>query len=277
MDRSPLAAFPRPGKAPRAVLITIAVFGLLGALLYHWIPGGQTVWSYVVVQPGALLHGEWWRAYSIVTAALMTSPTSVWHLVFTLMGLYFLSTDLERRWGAWRFVRFLVTSVVLGTGIVLLFRVLTPATAAFFQQPPILFGPMAALTGTAVAWGRENPNIQVRLFFFLPMSGKWLLWATLGLSFLQLLYQEPIYEGRLAPFGGIIAGLLLSGSPSAVRRLYLQAKLWVLRKRGAPRVEIEVAPRGAKKRSGPPLRVVMGGLDESIEKRTPPKDKRYLN
>jgi hypothetical protein len=32
-----------------------------------------------------------------------------------------------------------------------------------------------------------------------------------------------------------------------------------------------------KKRGGPPLRVVVGGLDEDLEKRKPPKDKRYLN
>jgi membrane associated rhomboid family serine protease len=259
-------------------LITIGAAGLVNALLYNWVLD-DAVFKWLVVPPQAFHHGEWWRLYTLLTSGLLTLPATqsgIWHLVLTLLGLYFLSTDLERRWGPWRFIRFLFASVICGTLLVLLFDWATPKDAAFFH-PSALFGATAAITAAAVAWGRENPNAEIRLFFFLPMSGSWLLWITIGFCFLELLYKGEIPEGRMAPFGGVITGLVLSGSPSVVRRLYLQAKLWLLRRRGASRVEIEIAPRRKKSRAGPPLRVVIGGLDESIDKRTPPKDKRYLN
>jgi len=274
MDSSPLAGFPRPGKALKAVLITIAVAGLANALLVNWIPGGMVVFKWLTFQLPAIKTGEWWRLYALFTSGILTLPQTsqgIWQLLFTLIGLYFLSPDLERRWGAWRFVRFLFTSVIAGSLLVLAFDWITPETSEFFHQN-MLFGAMAAITGTAVAWGRENPSTVVRLFFFLPMSGKWLLWITIGFSSLALLYKDPISEGRLAPFGGVLVGLLLSGSPSAIRRAYLHTKLWFLRRSG-PRVEVDASGR-IKRRSGPPLRVVMGG---AAEEKDPPKDKRYLN
>jgi hypothetical protein len=36
-------------------------------------------------------------------------------------------------------------------------------------------------------------------------------------------------------------------------------------------------PRAPKRKGGPPLRVVQGGLDDDLKNRKPPKDKRYLN
>jgi len=277
-----MAAFPRPGKVLRAVLVAIAALGIANALLVNWIPGGEVVFRALAFDPAAIVSGSWWRIYTLFTSPLLTDPTAggMWHLFFTLIGLYFLSTDLEKRWGSWRFARFLVTSVVMGTLLVWAFDVLTPREAQFFHVNGMLFGATAAITATAIAWGRENPDLQIRFFFFLPMSGKWLLWITIGFCFLQLLYKSPIPEGRMAPFGGVIAGLLLAGSPSLVRRAYLQARLWGLRRSGAPLfikngVEIEVLPRAKKRGGGPPLRVVIGGLED--EKQTPPKDKRYLN
>ena len=276
MDRSPLAGFPKPGKALKVVLITVAAAGILNALLYNWIPGGKIVFRYLAFDADAIREGQWWRLYALFTSGLLTMPTeSVWHLAFTLIGLYFLSTDLEARWGSWRFVRFLFTSVAVGTLLVLAFDRFAPTGATLFHPQQLLFGATAAITATSVAWGRENPTAVIRFFFFLPMTGKWLLWVTIGFCFLYLLYGAAVPEGAVAPFGGVFVGLLLGGTPSVLRRLYLQAKLFVLRRSGAPVVDIDVpGVTRPRRRSGPPLRVVMGGLEDEKQ---PPKDKRYLN
>jgi hypothetical protein len=87
-------------------------------------------------------------------------------------------------------------------------------------------------------------------------------------------------EGVVAPFGGVAAGLLFSGTPSPLRRAWLHLKLAVLRHRsGSVSAQDLIAPKTPKRsRSGaPPLRVVSGGLEDVLKKRTPPKDKRYLN
>jgi hypothetical protein len=144
-----------------------------------------------------------------------------------------------------------------------------------------MFGPSAALAALAVAWGRENAAAQIRLYFFLPISGRALVWITLGFCALGVFFPASVTESVASPFGGFIVGVLFAGSPSAMRALYLRARLFFLRRRGAT-VHIDLDPSArpktaAKKRGGPPLRVVSGGLDDDLEKRKPPKDKRYLN
>ena len=124
------------------------------------------------------------------------------------------------------------------------------------------------------------PTAQIRLFFFLPVSGKAMLWLTLGFACLGLVYPAGMPEGIAAAFGGIVAGLLFSGSPSAVRSLYLRFRLRNLeRQANAAMKRPGDRPSGAGRRGAgaPPLRIVYGGLEEELKKRKPPKDKRYLN
>jgi len=176
-------------------------------------------------------------------------------------------------------VRFLVTSTMVGFGIDVLADRAFPATwAPSVLHPPIAYGATAAIAATSVAWSLVNADMQVRLFFFLPVSGKQLLWITVGFCALGLVYPGSVPEGPLAPFGGVLVGVLLGGTPSALRSLYLRGKLGVLRRRtggsgrGGP-----FPSRAASSRRGPPLRVVQGGGEDDLKKRRPPKDKRFLN
>jgi hypothetical protein len=100
-----------------------------------------------------------------------------------------------------------------------------------------------------------------------------LLYCVLG-----VVYAGQMSEGVIAPFGGVLVGMALGGSPSMLRRTYLQLKLALLQRRAgtAPRT----GPKPSARRSraaGPPLRVLQGGLEDELRKREPPKDKRYLN
>jgi hypothetical protein len=117
---------------------------------------------------------------------------------------------------------------------------------------------------------------QVQLFFFLPMSGKILFWVTIGFCVLGLVYPSSVPEGAFAPFAGIVTGILLGGTPSVMRRIYLQAKLVVLRRQGAAANVQPLVREQRLRRAAPPLRVVKGGVIEDEEKKQP-KDKRYLN
>jgi hypothetical protein len=138
---------------------------------------------------------------------------------------------------------------------------------------------MAIITGIAVAWSREFYNSTVYLFFVLPMRGKTLLWVTIGFCVLDLIYPEGVPEGVAAPFGGVVAGLLFSGSPSLARSAWLHLRLAVLRRRATgTRVDdlLSVKPARRARPGGPPLRVV-GGSEEAPKKQAAPKDKRYLN
>jgi membrane associated rhomboid family serine protease len=274
-----MQGFPRPGPALKAILIVIGALGILLALVFNYVPGGDEIFKALTCSTTQVLHGQVWR---LVTAGLLTDPKQISHLFFTLIGLYFLSTDLETRWGSWRFARFMLIAVVAGFALGIVMDLVAPKELAIFH-PSLMFGASAAITATAIAWASANASMQVRLFFVLPVSGRALFWVTIGYCVLGLVYAGSFSEGAAAPFGGLITGLVLGGTPSPLRTMYLKAKLAVFRRRagrGVP-TALEIATRESsearRKRGGPPLRVVYGGLEDDLKKRKPPKDKRYLN
>lgn len=279
MDRSPglLLGFPKPGRALKAVLLTVLVLGLFNAFLGAWLSPRYTALELLACNFDLVRHGQVWR---LLTSGLLTSPADYGHLVFTLLGLYFLAPDLERRWGAGRFLRFLAYSVIAGNLLVWGIDAATPPTAQVRFHPNEVYGASAAIAAIAVAWARDNADATVQMFFVVPMRGRWLFWITVGVSVLGLIYPTALPEGVVAPLGGIATGIVFGGSPSPARSIYLRLKLAILRRQSTSLSAADVlAPKSTRKaRPGaPPLRVVAGGLEDQLRKRNPPKDKRYLN
>jgi membrane associated rhomboid family serine protease len=269
-------AFPRPGRALWGVLIAMTVLGLVIAFLSTWAPGGGVIFLWLSCKIEVAFRQPW----RLVTSGLLTDPEHWSHLLFSLLGLYFLGTSLEKRWGGARLLRFLALSVVAGNLMTLAVDAIVPGDGQARFHPDFVFGPTAAITAIAVAWSREFADSTVNLFLFLPVKGRVLFWVTIGFCVLDLIYPAGLPEGVVAPFGGVIAGLLFGGTPSLVRRGWLTLKLAVLR-RQATSVSVDdvlsAKPRRKARPGAPPLRVVPGGLEDALKKRTPPKDKRYLN
>jgi membrane associated rhomboid family serine protease len=273
-----LGGMPRPGPGLKIALIALAAVALASAILGHWVPGdtGPYLVSLLPMAPHALAQGQVWR---LATSGLFTADLG--HLFFSALGLYFLSPDLEKAMGKWRFLRFLLTAVIAGNLLGVAVDAL-PVDVAIFH-PKLMFGPGAAIAATAIAWSKANARVQVRLFFLLPVSGKQLYYATIGLCLLSVVFFQSVPEGVVAPFGGILTGILLSGQPSPARAAYLRLKLFFLRRQtGHISAESllkdpgEAARARARRKGGPELRVVLGGLEDKI-KDQPPKDKRFLN
>src|SRR4030095_7158536 len=110
-----VAAFPRPGRALKAVLGVLGAFAIIGAVIVNWAPGGARgieIYSWLAFKPqdhATLLERPW----AILTSGLLTAPDGISHALWAMLGLYFLTTDLERRWGGARLLRFLVLSVLI--------------------------------------------------------------------------------------------------------------------------------------------------------------------
>ncbi len=272
-----VSAFPRPGRALKAVLATIAVVAVVGAIVVNWAPGG-TAGKSIFFALAFDVDNPLGKPWALVTSGVLTSPVGISHALWSLLGLYFLTPDLERRWGGARLVRFLIATVVVSNLVVLAGNQLRIENEIF--HPGVVFGPLATITATAIAWSKENAQREIRFMFFLPMTGRTLFWITVGFGVLALVFAQGAYEGALSPMGGVAAGLLFGGSPSPMRTLWLRLKLFVLRRRGATLTVESITgerPRAGRRRAGPALRVVPGGLEDELKNRKPPKDKRYLN
>ena len=280
-----VAALPRPGPVLKVVLGLIAASALVSAIIVNWAPGGERgadMFRLLAFEPQSFLHGGFPRLWTLVTSGFLTNPEGVSHAIWSLVGLYFLTTDLEKRWGSARLLRFLAVSVLLGNLFVLAGTFLPIEKPVF--HPQIAIGPLAAITATAIAWSKDNAHRQIRFMLFLPMSGKTLYWVTIGVAVLSLVFLQGAPEGALAPIGGVVAGVLFAGSPSPMRTLWLRLKLGSLRRRGGGITVEDLLrgddhPRPPTRRTGkaPPLRILQGGLEEDLKSRKPPKDKRYLN
>ncbi len=248
---------PRPSRAVIGLMVALGSISLAFAVAR--LAGAASLFSYLIFDASAFLGGQIWRA---VSSPLLTEQ---WlSLVFDLLAIYFLGNALEQKWTGARVVRTFFFGGIAGNLIVLLAWAVLPVT--FMLRPKVDLGPSAALTALAVAWGAEFPTAQIRLMFFIPVRGAWMKWITVATCTLATLY-----DGHWAPWGGLLAGLALSGSPSPLRKVYLQLKLRWLSARGQ-RMTVDDILGGPKKPKPNPhkLRVVPGGRDEK-----PPKD--WLN
>jgi membrane associated rhomboid family serine protease len=280
MDRPPPTlslAFPKPGRALTIVLVAMGSLGVTMALLSTaGVQAAARLFAVLACNVSHPLAQPW----GLVTSGLLTSTSSWAHLLFSLVGLYFLGVPLERRLGGWRLPLLLAASVIAGNLATIAVSRLVGVDAQARFQPAFAYGPAAAIAAIAVAWSREYPGAVVNFFFFIPVRGRSFLWITVGLCVLDLIYPAGMPEGVVAPFGGVAAGLLLSGSPSLSRKAWLHLRLALLRRRSGgvrPQDLVATKPTRRARPGGPPLRVVPGGLDDVLKNRTPPKDKRYLN
>ena len=249
------AAFPRPGPALLGAMLTIFVVWLvlaLGINILEVLPPDTPELFYGSTR--GILRGELWRLFTAPLMHLTTGNGAVSHMMFAVLGLYFLGHTLEARWGGARFLRFLIASALIAYTVQLVLVLIWPAGFGRLVGP-VWFGAFPVIEAIAVAWALSFKDQRVYLMFVLPVSGKLLLWLVIGGSVLCLIALSNRAEGLLSPFGGMLSGWLLGGgTPSPLRRMYLRFKL----KRLEAETEREKDQRRKRvKKSG--LRVIEGG------------------
>lgn len=262
---------PRPGKALKGAMLALLALWLMFAVGINWAGADPSVFYALLGNTTAILHGEVWRLF---TAPLMHDPQSVGHILFALIGLYFLGPSLEESWGTKRMLRFLFFSGVIAYAVQVLVIWILPASVGSKLAGSFWFGALPVVEAVAIAFALSFKGRVVRLFFILPVSSRGLILFVVGASLLYLIAGQSGPSGLVAPFGGMFAGWLLGGStPSPLRRWYLRMRLRQLDKEAA---------RGAQTRkqrvrkSG--FRVIEGGngkRDDDDDQRGP--DGNLLN
>jgi membrane associated rhomboid family serine protease len=178
---------PKPGLAVGGLLIVnLGMF-----VLQHLIPPLTLALAVIPV--------FWWEAWRYVTFQFLHA--GVWHLLFNMLGLYFLGMYLERAWGTIRFLAFyLVCGVIAG---------LTHVTLGYLMGQGNLGIPLVGASGgvyaVIAACAILFPSIQIILVFFpVPIRVATLLFFVI--AFLSLLSGEGGGISNAAHFGGMVAG-----------------------------------------------------------------------
>jgi len=268
---TPQFVFPKPGRALMGVMIGLFAVWLMFAIAVNW--GGATVELFLLFcgNTDAILSGEVWR---LLTAPFMHYPQGqLGHILFTLLGLYFLTPALEQQWGGPRLLRFLAGSAVIAYGTQVVLELLLPTSVASKLVGEYWFGATPVIEAVAIAWALSFRGQQVRLMFVLPVTSTGLVIFVVALSLLRVIAVSQTPEGLLAPFGGMFAGWLLGGgTPSPLRRLYLKYRLSQM-ERDMKRERDERRSRAKKA----PFDVIEGGRSKGKSGGRKGPDGKWLN
>ena len=164
------------GSRVSRVVLYVIVATLTGTILT------ANVTTALVLVPESVLHGEVWR---LLTWPLV-QPDAL-GLIFACLLLYFMGPDLVYAWGPGGYLlRYLFLAG--GTGVVTcLLALVFPA----LRPVPFVLGTWSVVDGFIVAWAMMFPHRQVYQFFVLPVSGRNLVYFTVGANVLFALLSGP--------------------------------------------------------------------------------------
>jgi len=177
--------------------------------------------------------------WQLVTYQFMHSLSSIFHLLFNMLMLWMLGCEIERVWGATKFVRYYLVCGI-GAGVL-------NCAFAFGSQT---IGASGAVFGLLVAYGVLFPTRTILFWGIFPMSARQLviLLALIELFSLGAFGQDGV--ARFAHLGGALTGYLLIKGVWNPRRFYDEVR-WKLRRRRFKKIEREDSRRSDRDRFYP--------------------------
>ncbi len=183
--------------------------------------------------------------------------TDVVQLVFNLMILALVGSELERTWGRTQFLAYYFFCTA-ATGLIYL-----AASFAFVGGLPPLIGASGALYGLFTAYGLIFGERVLHFMMLFPMKAKHFTWILAGLQLMTAIYTP----------GGAVGGLIhLSGMATGFLYLLMRTK-WVLIQRQRSRESVFARASSTKKKKPRHLKLVSSRSTE-LEAAEPGADDR---
>lgn len=147
-------------------LMMVVVIGNALVWLLDQFSVGFSLSSALSFVPYYILRGEVWR---LVTFIFVPENNSLFFLAISLYFYYWIGSILERQWGTTKFTVFYLLGLVLNIIAGFIIYLILPypvATISMYYVNLSLFFSFATLYG----------DMQVLLFFVIPIKVKWLAW-----------------------------------------------------------------------------------------------------
>lgn len=140
-------------------LMLYIVIGTGIVFAFHYLFSEIPLLYFLTFSKAAIMHGQIWRIISFIFIPESGNPIS---MVFWLYLYWLFGSSLESYWGGFRFNVYYFSGVIFSIigGFITGY-----ATVQYLNLT--LFLAMAAI----------NPNMQLLLFFFIPVKMKWLAWV----------------------------------------------------------------------------------------------------
>jgi membrane associated rhomboid family serine protease len=216
-----------------------------------WFPGPVTEWLLLNVQE--VIHGQVWR---LLTYAFLHDTSTIWHILFNMLFLWWFGSDLEEMHGPREFLTFYLTAAVVG-GLAFF------AVGMVQGGQGLCLGASGAVTAVMVLFACHFPHRTVLLFFVIPVP----VWLLVGFQVVQdsfiFLSQTKTEVAVTVHLGGAAFAFLYYKFQWRLLDLWPNLKAWK-RQRSRPRLRVfhgeEETPSPVPVPS-PPLE----DLDEQLE------------
>ena len=167
----------------------------------------QTVSVWLALSRYFLLRGQIWR---IITFVFVPLDSNLFFLAVSLYFYYMIGSVLEREWGTAKFNVFYGLGILLNVVVGFLLYAVTAPLYPSHLLPLLTTASMTYVNlSLFFAFATLYPNMQVLLFFIIPIKIKWLAWidaALFGWSVLSSLLG--VFTSGLAALPGVIIPLV---------------------------------------------------------------------
>ena len=140
------------------LMLYISIANVAIALIDTFSLNGITLSSVLFFSRSAILHGQIWRVFTFV---FLPESSGLFSALISAYFYYWIGSLLEREWGTARFNVFYLAGVVLN----ILFGFVTGYSSIYYVNMSLFF-----------AFAALYPDMQVLLFFIIPIKIKWLAW-----------------------------------------------------------------------------------------------------
>jgi membrane associated rhomboid family serine protease len=242
-----LGALGRTGQVCKWLLFINGGIFLLQLLTMHRGAQGGPVTDWLILDTNKVFGGQFWR---LLTYAFLHDPGNILHVVFNMLFLWWMGSEVEGIYGQKEFASFYVVAALLG-GIafqayfgVAIYR----ATGSLLSPIAIeCLGASGAVTAVMVLYACHFPTRTILLFFVIPVP----MWAFVGF----LVLGDALYFMNGSPTTTAVV-VHLAGAGFGFAYYKLQWRLspawtWLLAER--------------ERRSRPRLRVYKGSEEQASE------------
>jgi membrane associated rhomboid family serine protease len=207
----------------KLIIANVSIWILFTIILENYFVAPGFFSKYFGLVPGLLFEKFFvWQIFSY----MFLHATSISHILFNMLLLWWLGSELEQRWGSKFFLLYYVVCGV-GAGLVymigLTFYYLTVGPTLAWVSPVV--GASGAIFGLLLAYGIIFGDRIVYFFMLFPMQAKYFVMILAGIEFITLLNSKASGESNVANLchlGGILVGYLF---------LYFWTK-WSIGRRG---------------------------------------------
>ena len=200
---------------PNLMIYLIAAY-CIGFVIYTRYPNFMFM---LTLSPYDILHGQVWR---LITWILMPTDTRVFSLLIMALLYYQLGSALERSWGTFRFNVYIFGGMLFTViGAFILYGIYAAAGTGSLETISLI----SSLTFTTnyinltifLAFAVMYPEMQILLFFIIPVKMKWMAVVYAVLIAINLILTS--WGGRIAIIMSILNFLIFFLSTRNYRRV----------------------------------------------------------